>query len=190
MVSVDKSEYPLLPAQIRAPSAVQGTVANFLDLILEILRMVLTLRYGHLLQKWNTFRVSNILTPLRPQFQNMQIPKTDRQEMYNEGGAIGWMAKRAQMEQPVRVGVIGDFDSERPSHVATNEALGHASGALGLALDVSWVPTAEIDRGRSPIGLKSFDAFFCSPGSPYGSMEGALAGIRFAREYRRPFIGT
>src|SRR5208282_6192757 len=30
----------------------------------------------------------------------------------------------------------------------------------------------------------------CSPGSPYKSLDGALAGIRYARENKVPFIGT
>src|SRR5262249_50063004 len=35
-----------------------------------------------------------------------------------------------------------------------------------------------------------FDALFCSPGSPYKSLEGALQGIQYARQNNVPFIGT
>ena len=38
--------------------------------------------------------------------------------------------------------------------------------------------------------LQDFDAVWCAPGSPYLSLDGALEGIRFAREARRPFLGT
>jgi CTP synthase (UTP-ammonia lyase) len=38
--------------------------------------------------------------------------------------------------------------------------------------------------------LRRFDALWCAPGSPYQSMDGALQGIRFAREEGWPFIGT
>jgi CTP synthase (UTP-ammonia lyase) len=38
--------------------------------------------------------------------------------------------------------------------------------------------------------LSDADAVWCAPGSPYASLDGALAGIRFAREHQRPFLGT
>ncbi len=38
--------------------------------------------------------------------------------------------------------------------------------------------------------LTQVDALWCSPGSPYLSLDGALNGIRFARERGWPIIGT
>ncbi len=50
-----------------------------------------------------------------------------------------------------------------------------------------WVPTEEIlDASR----VMDFSGLWCVPASPYRSMEGALTAIRFARENRRPFLGT
>jgi CTP synthase (UTP-ammonia lyase) len=49
------------------------------------------------------------------------------------------------MEQSVGVGVIGDFDPQCVSHVATNAALHHAAATLNLTLNVRWVPTPELD---------------------------------------------
>jgi CTP synthase (UTP-ammonia lyase) len=93
------------------------------------------------------------------------------------------------MDRDLKVGVIGDFDPSSIPHTSTNAALDHAAAALGLAVDVSWVPTPTLKDG-SASALEPFDALWCSPGSPYRNMEGALAGIRFAREQGRPFFGT
>jgi CTP synthase (UTP-ammonia lyase) len=38
--------------------------------------------------------------------------------------------------------------------------------------------------------LAAFDGLWAAPGSPYRSLEGALAGVRFARERGVPFFGT
>lgn len=92
--------------------------------------------------------------------------------------------------EPVTVGVIGDFDPQSVSHVSTNAALDHAATALGLPLEVSWVPTPDLDHGSAPAKLGAFHGIVCSPGSPYRSMSGALAGIAFARTGGRPFFGT
>jgi CTP synthase (UTP-ammonia lyase) len=93
------------------------------------------------------------------------------------------------MARSLKVGVIGDFDSASASHVATNAALDHAATALGVSVTVSWVPTPSLED-RPASRLEMFDALWCSPGSPYKSMDGALAGIRFARENRWPFFAT
>lgn len=94
------------------------------------------------------------------------------------------------MEQSVGIGVIGDFDPQSFSHVATNAALHHAATILDVTVNLRWVPTPELDHDSAPARLSPFHGVVCSPGSPYRSMNGALAGITFARESGRPFLGT
>jgi CTP synthase (UTP-ammonia lyase) len=94
------------------------------------------------------------------------------------------------MDQPLRVGIIGDFNPSYPSHAATNEALSHAAKALSLSVDRAWLPTQALEAETRDTVLKQFDALWCAPGSPYASMNGALEAIRFARERDWPFVGT
>jgi CTP synthase (UTP-ammonia lyase) len=94
------------------------------------------------------------------------------------------------VNQLLKVGIIGDFSSSYPSHIATNEALTHAAGALSVALDCSWLATPRLTEPSSETALSQFDALWCAPGSPYESMAGALRAIQFARKEGRPFIGT
>ncbi len=93
------------------------------------------------------------------------------------------------MDRTVKVGVVGDFDASSALHAATNAALNHAAAALGIPVTISWVQTPTLEDGPAS-ALEMFDALWCSPGSPYKSMDGALAGIRFAREQGRPFFAT
>lgn len=83
-----------------------------------------------------------------------------------------------------RIGIIGDFNSDNPTHILTNEGIQHAAEILDKSFEVMWLPT---DR---PHEFGKFQGLLCSPGSPYKSLEGALAGIRYARENSVPFIGT
>ena len=84
----------------------------------------------------------------------------------------------------LRIGILGDFNEVNPTHLATNYGLQHAAAALEIKVEASWLATDEAHD------LAIFDALFCSPGSPYRSLEGALNGIRFARENNVPLIGT
>jgi len=94
------------------------------------------------------------------------------------------------MEQELTVGVIGDFDAAKPSHVATNEALKHAADRLGLKVKVEWLPTRSLVPLEARMQFDRFDALWAAPGSPYRSDEGALLAIRQARLWGTPFIGT
>ena len=60
---------------------------------------------------------------------------------------------------------------------------------MGVSADVEWVSTLAL-KEHVEDKLNRFDAFLCAPGSPYKSMNGALNGIRSAREDDRPFLGT
>jgi CTP synthase (UTP-ammonia lyase) len=90
----------------------------------------------------------------------------------------------------INIGIIGDFNPDNQTHVKTDTALGHAGRLVGRDLKVNWLPTLELEQPSSERLLQSYDGLWCSPGSPYRSMEGALNAIRFARERGVPFIGT
>ena len=92
------------------------------------------------------------------------------------------------MNSTTRIGIIGDFRPGNSSHVATNTALEHAAEALGLRVRSEWLPTDSLNA-QLPT-LSQCDGLLCSPGSPYASMAGALAAIRYARENNRAFLGT
>ena len=70
------------------------------------------------------------------------------------------------------IGIIGEHDPDNETHVATDDALGHAAAALGVAVDAAWVSTVDVvDADRDLAGV---DGLLVAPGSPYRSMEGAL----------------
>ena len=94
------------------------------------------------------------------------------------------------MSETIDIGIIGDFDPNRPSHQATNNALHHAAHHLSTKLNIDWLPTESLLGSQGQQGLGQFGGLWASPGSPYHSLEGALMGIRFARELNRPFLGT
>jgi len=82
------------------------------------------------------------------------------------------------------VGIVGDFNPRNPTHPATNDGLAHA----GLAFE--WVPTEAIVPSSAPERLAAYAGLLIAPASPYVSMEGALAAVRFARERGVPLVGT
>lgn len=82
----------------------------------------------------------------------------------------------------VLIAIVGDRSAENPTHRATDAAL----AALGV--EAHWLPTLALRDDLAPLG--SATGVLVAPGSPYASMEGALAAIRWAREQAIPTLGT
>jgi CTP synthase (UTP-ammonia lyase) len=80
------------------------------------------------------------------------------------------------------IGIVGDRFAGNVTHTATDSAFAR----LGAA--TRWIPTPDI--AADPSVLAGCDGFLISPGSPYLSMDGALAAIRYAREQDIPLLGT
>lgn len=88
-----------------------------------------------------------------------------------------------------KIGLIGDYDSEVVAHVAIPQAIQLAANDLGSLVEVDWISTLSLEQD-SEQKLSKYQALWAVPASPYRSMQGALTGIRYAREHRIPFLGT
>ena len=87
-----------------------------------------------------------------------------------------------------RIALIGDYDSTVTAHQAIPRALTLERNG-GNPCEWEWVHTSTLtDDPREQ--LAAFDGIWCVPASPYANTGGALAAIRYARQTRRPFLGT
>jgi CTP synthase (UTP-ammonia lyase) len=88
------------------------------------------------------------------------------------------------------IALIGDFDPHSPSHNATTDSIQHAAVALELPVASHWIATEDVLAPGGMQRLRGFSGLWIAPGSPYKSMDGALAAIKLAREERIPILGT
>ncbi len=94
-----------------------------------------------------------------------------------------------EMNQSLKIGIIGDFDKGRSSQLKTDEALDHVSKRLSIAIDAVWLPTKSLEKRTVTIKLREFHALWAGPGD-YENPDGAIKAIRFCREQQWPFFGT
>jgi CTP synthase (UTP-ammonia lyase) len=59
---------------------------------------------------------------------------------------------------------------------------------MGVDVDIVWLATDSLEGDLQ--GIETADALLCAPASPYRSLVGALAALRFGREGRVPTLGT
>ncbi|NMO18394.1 hypothetical protein HPC49_25050 [Pyxidicoccus fallax] len=92
--------------------------------------------------------------------------------------------------QVVRIGLVGDRNPAVRAHAAIPVALELVAPALDVSPEVVWLGTRQLEGASPRETLAPLAGIWCVPGSPYESMDGALAAIRFAREQAIPFLGT
>ncbi len=95
------------------------------------------------------------------------------------------------MGERLVLGLIGDRlpEYERAQHAAV-VMIERAARESGVPTEIRWIPTPSLEGANVEKQLAEADALWASPGSPYLSIEGALRGIRFARERGWPLLGT
>jgi CTP synthase (UTP-ammonia lyase) len=89
----------------------------------------------------------------------------------------------------VRLAIIGEYDPAFPPHKDVDAAVTQVAAVSDAELQAEWVSTEVIEREGLPY-LAGYHAVWISPGSPYRSLDGALAAIRYAREHDIPLLGT
>ncbi len=94
------------------------------------------------------------------------------------------------MGRTIKIGIIGDYDANLSSHPATDASIEHAAAHLNIKASFEWIPTPSLLTATGLKKLELYDGLWVSSGSPYRSMDGALSGIRYAREENRPLFGT
>jgi CTP synthase (UTP-ammonia lyase) len=94
------------------------------------------------------------------------------------------------MTNSISIGIISDFNPEKPSHIATDAALKHAADFLSLNVKTEWLGTGNLRRKSVKDTVGQYQGLFAAPGTPYFFADGAIKGIRLAREMNIPFLGT
>jgi len=92
-----------------------------------------------------------------------------------------------EKQRPIHIALVGDHDPQITAHQAIPLALELAGKQTGHDIGFQWLDT---DLIVDDTLVYDFDGIWCVPGSPYRNESGALQAIRFAREQRRPFLGT
>jgi len=87
-----------------------------------------------------------------------------------------------------RLALVGDYSETVVAHRAIPRALALAAADVGGPLDWEWIRTRDVAPRAA--NLAPFAAVWLVPASPYENTAGALDAVRFARETRRPFLGT
>jgi len=103
-----------------------------------------------------------------------------------------WQALVAKVRQPkptLRIGLVGKYVELRDAYMSVREALKHAGVALGREVEIEWIHSMDLEKGRKWDKLKEVDGIVVPGGFGTRAIEGKIAAARFARENRVPYLG-
>jgi CTP synthase len=103
-----------------------------------------------------------------------------------------WRALVSEIKRPkpsVRVAIVGKYIELHDAYISVREALHHAAIHQGCDVDIQWVSSEQLERGRALDQLEEVDGIVVPGGFGYRGIEGKVVAARFARENKVPYLG-
>lgn len=89
----------------------------------------------------------------------------------------------------VKVALVGKYVELHDAYMSLREALNHAALALGIEVDILWVHSAELEKGRGWDLVRSADGIIVPGGFGSRGIEGKIQTARYARIEKVPYLG-
>ena len=99
------------------------------------------------------------------------------------------VAKVRQPKPTVKIALVGKYVELHDAYMSVREALTHAGLALDSEVEILWVHSAELEKGRGWEQVREADGILVPGGFGSRGTEGKLQAIRYARENKVPFLG-
>jgi CTP synthase len=117
--------------------------------------------------------------------ERLGLPKT-------EPDLSAWREMVTEIDQPkpeLRIGVVGKYVSLRDAYISVREALFHAVLEQGRGLQIDWINSEDLEKGRGLDRLEQVAGIVVPGGFGYRGIEGKVIAARYAREHAKPYLG-
>jgi CTP synthase len=99
------------------------------------------------------------------------------------------MQKAKESDLAVKIAVVGKYVELRDAYMSVKEALFHAASASEHRLELLWVNSEELEKGKGWDLLNNANGIVVPGGFGYRGIEGKIMAARFARENKVPYLG-
>lgn len=109
-----------------------------------------------------------------------------------EEGLSDWrvfVTKFAQPKSRLRIGLVGKYVELEDAYLSVKEALMHAALAAGWGIEIEWISSEALEKGRELERLEGLDGIVVPGGFGYRGIEGKIIGARYARTNKVPYLG-
>lgn len=104
----------------------------------------------------------------------------------------GWerLVSETKREKPiVTIALVGKYVELHDAYISVRESLKHAALSLGVDLNLEWVHSADLEKGRCQEVLEHADGIIVPGGFGSRGIEGKIMAAKFARSNKVPYFG-
>ena len=94
-----------------------------------------------------------------------------------------------QATDTVKIGIVGKYVELHDAYMSVKEATYHAAVACNSQLEIKWIHSSDLEKGKGLHVLDDVDGIIVPGGFGYRGVEGKIMAARYARENRIPYLG-
>jgi len=93
-------------------------------------------------------------------------------------------------DKPIlRIGLVGKYVELEDAYLSVKESLMHAGLAIDYQVEIEWISSEDLEKGRNLQRLDTVDGIVVPGGFGYRGIEGKIVAARYAREHKVPYLG-
>lgn len=107
-------------------------------------------------------------------------------------GMDDWRAFVDELARPkanLRIGLVGKYVELEDAYLSVKEALIHAGLSEGWDVEIEWISSESLEKGRELERLHGLDGIVVPGGFGYRGIEGKIVAARYARQNNVPYLG-
>lgn len=90
---------------------------------------------------------------------------------------------------PIRIGIAGKYVELHDAYMSVREALYHAGISSGRQIEVEWIHTGDLEKGKGWEQFEGLAGVIVPGGFGHRGIEGKVLVARWARENKVPYLG-
>jgi len=99
------------------------------------------------------------------------------------------VAEIKRQKPKIKVAIVGKYVELKDAYISVYEALQHAALHENREVEINWISSEDLERGRKLEELKKVDGIVVPGGFGYRGIEGKVIAARFARENKVRYLG-
>lgn len=100
------------------------------------------------------------------------------------------LVEEVNREKPlIRIALVGKYVELHDAYMSVREAVKHAGLSLGVEVDIAWVHSSELEKGRGWDVVENVDGIIVPGGFGSRGIEGKIRAARYSRENKVPYLG-
>ncbi|MDA0242651.1 MAG: CTP synthase [Chloroflexi bacterium] len=101
----------------------------------------------------------------------------------------GMIAEIARPKPTIRVGIVGKYVELRDAYLSVRESIYHAAIYNNRQVEIEWIHSGELEKGRSWEQLEGLDGIVVPGGFGHRGIEGKIQAANWARRQQIPYLG-